>query len=412
MTYRQTCEYLYTRTPLFSKTGASAYKPGLDNSYALDEHLGHPHRQYKTLHIGGTNGKGSTSHTVAAILQSAGYRVGLYTSPHLVDFRERIRVNGEMCSQDFVVNFVEQHRSFFEPLHPSFFEVVTAMALSYFAEQHVDVAVIEVGLGGRLDCTNIITPVLSAVTNISFDHTDLLGNTLSAIASEKAGIIKPGVPFVLGESARATLSVFRDKALAEGSPLILAEKYSGEFLQGELQGDCQRANMRTILTIIHELQDRDLFNITTEHILQGVQQVCRLTGLRGRWETLAISPHVLCDVGHNPGAWKYLGPRLTEIANSAPLYIILGMSSDKDVDAVLSLMPTSAHYLWTQADSHRALSAEILAQKAIQYNLRGRITPSVIDAYRCALTEATPEATIFIGGSCYVVADFLQHFNS
>lgn len=412
MTYSETCEYLYTRTPLFSKTGASAYKPGLATTLALDAHLGHPHRQYQTVHIGGTNGKGSTSHTVAAILQSAGYRIGLFTSPHLLDFRERIRVNGEMCSQEFVVDFVEKHRSFFEPLHPSFFEVTTAMALTYFAEQKVDIAVIEVGLGGRLDCTNIITPVLSAVTNISLDHTDLLGHTLSAIASEKAGIIKPGIPFILGESTTETLPVFREKTQAEDSPLILAEEYTGELPQGELQGDCQQANMRTILTIIRELQSRTQFTILPEHIYQGIHHVCKLTGLRGRWEKISENPQVLCDVGHNPGAWQYLGPRLTEIARSNPLFIIIGMCCDKDVDTVLSMMPPSAHYIWTQADSNRALPAEQLAHMALQHHLTGRVVPSVSKAYQCALAEAMPQSTIFVGGSCYVVSEFLQHLNS
>ena len=268
MTYEETVEYLFHVTPVFEKTGASAYKEGLSNTHALDEHFGHPHRQFKTIHVAGTNGKGSCSHTLAAILQSAGYKVGLYTSPHLVDFRERIRVNGQCISKEYVVDFVEQERSFFEPLHPSFFELTTAMAFKYFAEQAVDIAVIEVGLGGRLDCTNIITPVLSIITNISFDHTQFLGNTLAKIAGEKAGIIKKNVPVVIGETTPETLPVFQKKAAAKSAPLHLAEAFEvAHDYDFELKGLYQQKNKQTILCAVNCL--KDVFTIPEEAIKKG-----------------------------------------------------------------------------------------------------------------------------------------------
>lgn len=416
MTYRETCEYLFTRTPLFSKTGASAYKPGLQTTMALDEHLGHPHRRYRTIHVGGTNGKGSTSHTLAAILQRAGYKVGLFTSPHLIDFRERIRVNGEMCSEEFVVDFVEQHRSFFEPLHPSFFEVTTAMAFSYFAEQEIDVAVIEVGLGGRLDCTNIIQPILSIVTNISLDHTDLLGNTYLEIAHEKAGIIKPHTPFILGERREDIMPVFQEATEKADAPLTLAENYQDAIPQGELMGDCQGANMRTILTATNILRENG-FCINDSDVHYAINHVCTLTGLRGRWEKLSDAPLTLCDVGHNPGAWTYLGPRLTQMQEHLQeqghhLHIVIGMVADKDVDTVLSMLPQGALFYWTQPDSHRAMPASTIAQLAAKHSLAGPVHKSVSGAYQAACKAAKPEDTIFIGGSCYVVADLLAYLTT
>ena len=407
LSYRETCDYLFTKTPQFEKTGASAYKPGLATTEALDKHLGHPHRKYRTIHVAGTNGKGSTCHTLAAILQKAGMKVGLFTSPHLVDFRERIKVNGEMCSEEYVVDFVEKHRSFFEPLQPSFFEVTTAMALEYFAEQKVDVAVIETGLGGRLDSTNIIRPDLCVITNISLDHTDLLGKTLAEIAGEKAGIMKPGVPCVVGETLAETLPVFEATARRLGCPLVKAEEYKGKVPQGELLGDCQEKNMRTILTAVETLRTLPHYDIMPTAIEDGTKHVCELTGLRGRWETLAKAPLTLCDVGHNPGAWQYLGPRLTEMGRKRKLHIILGMCGDKDIDTVLGMMPKSAIYYWTQADNHRAIAAETLARKGQSHRLPGNCYPSVAEAYDAAKKMAKDNDVLFIGGSCYVVADML-----
>ena len=299
MTYDETVRYLYDSTPVFEHVGASAYKEGLDNTQALDEHFGHPHRCYKTIHVAGTNGKGSCSHTLAAILQSAGWKVGLYTSPHLVDFRERIRVNGMCISEKRIVDFVEQERSFFEPLHPSFFELTTALAFKYFAEQQVDIAVLEVGLGGRLDCTNIITPLLSVITNISFDHTRFLGNTLAKIAGEKAGIIKKGVPVVIGEATAETRPVFAARAREVGAPIRFAENApvvrssvalpdggreyrlsDGRTVCGELSGDYQEANMNTVLTAVEELR-RQGIALSESDVEQGIAAVSGLTGLMG-----------------------------------------------------------------------------------------------------------------------------------
>lgn len=409
MTYRETCEYLFTRTPLFSKTGASAYKPGLDTTLALDAHLGHPHRSFRSIHIGGTNGKGSTSHTLAAILQSAGYRVGLFTSPHLKDFRERIRVNGEMCSEAFVIDFVEKHKSFFEPLHPSFFEVTTAMAFTYFAEKKIDIAVVEVGLGGRLDCTNIITPDLSIVTNISLDHTDLLGNTLQEIAREKAGIIKNGIPFVLGEALPETLPVFREEAQRKDAKLILAEEYKGTLPASTIGGDCQSQNMRTILTAVMALNENPHYNISMECVTHGIKNVATLTGLHGRWETLSTSPLTICDVGHNPGAWKYLSSQLNSLAAEHQLHIVFGMCADKEVDTVMAMLPKSARYYWTQADNHRAIPATTLAEKGTALHLEGVAYPTVREAYTAAQRNAHQEETIFIGGSFYIVSEIYSH---
>ena len=325
MNYKETVEYLFNSTPVFEHVGATAYKDGLDNSHALDDHFGHPHTRYQTIHVAGTNGKGSSSHTLASILQADGHRVGLYTSPHLVDFRERIRVNGVMMPEEYVVDFVREERSFFEPLHPSFFELTTALAFKYFAEQEVDIAVVEVGLGGRLDCTNIITPQLSIITNISVDHTQFLGHTLPEIAHEKAGIIKPHVPVVVGEAVAETRPVFEAKARECGSPIFFAEdrpevlaahdtpegrEYetrSFGTLLGDLRGDYQTRNANTILTSVSQLLSRGTIR-HPESIGEGFRSVCRRTGLMGRWQPLPGHPHAVCDTGHNVAGWQMLAP--------------------------------------------------------------------------------------------------------
>lgn len=342
MTYQETLAYLYNSAPLFQHVGKAAYKEGLENTLALDEYFGHPHKKFRSIHVAGTNGKGSCSHTLAAILQSAGYRVGLYTSPHLVDFRERIRINGIPVSQDFVIDFVEKHRSFFEPLHPSFFELTTAMAFHYFACQQVDVAVIEVGLGGRLDCTNIIHPDLCLITNISFDHVQFLGNTLEKIAGEKAGIIKPSVPVVIGETTPETKSVFQHKAAEVNAPIIFAEeehlltdifqdedgKYTYQTsslkdLKGELGGFCQKKNTNTLLSAIHQLEKLN-YHISETDIRNGFAHVCELTGLMGRWQKLSEHPTVICDTGHNVGGIQYIVKQLS-CQKYKQLRIVIGM---------------------------------------------------------------------------------------
>ena len=423
-TYQETIEYLFNSMPVFEKVGNSAYKPGLFNSESLDKHFNHPHRNYRTIHVAGTNGKGSCSHTLAAILQSAGYRVGLYTSPHLVDFKERIRVNGDCISEDYVVDFVHQNASFFEPLHPSFFELTTALAFKYFADSEVDVAVIEVGLGGRLDCTNIISPVLSVITNIGLDHVALLGDSLSKIASEKAGVIKPQTPVVIGEYNDETLPVFKAKALEENAKLILAEdqpevtsyaqnadnswKYTTKhfgIVEGQLKGSYQVKNSNTILTAVKELQLLGL-DISTDHVKEGFKHVETLTGLAGRWQTLSQTPYILCDTGHNEAAWNYLSQQLNELACNQ-LHIVFGMVDDKDIDAVIQLLPEKAIYYFTKASCKRALSEHIIEQKAKMRGLKGTSYPTVEEACSAALSAVKGDDCLFIGGSNYIISEVL-----
>ncbi len=426
MNYKETIEYLFNSAPLFQQVGGAAYKEGLSNTHALDEHFGQPHREFQTIHIGGTNGKGSTAHTLAAMLQHRGLKVGLYTSPHLVDFRERIRVDGEMVPEQYVIDFVKNHKAFFEPLHPSFFELTTAMAFRYFADMKVDVAVIEVGLGGRLDCTNIIRPVLSVITNISFDHTQFLGHTLAAIAGEKAGIIKQGIPVVIGETMDETRHVFASKAQEEGSPIRFADeegeisetymqpnglrhyatKHWGEF-DAELAGDCQVRNAATILAAADEL--RPVFNIREEDVHYAFLHVCEETGLMGRWQTVAEHPRTVCDTGHNVGGWEYLSKQLSDAVQHYPcVHVVFGMASDKDVDKVLSLLPSKAHYYWTRASVHRALSEKSLSEMANHHGLSGESYANVKSAVRAARATASKEDFIYVGGSSFVVADFLS----
>lgn len=410
MNYQETTEYLFNSTPVFEKIGAKAYKPGLQTTHELDEHFVHPHRQYKTIHIAGTNGKGSCSHTIAAILQSQGYKVGLYTSPHLVDFRERIRVNGECLPEQYVIDFVEENRAFFEPLHPSFFELTTAMAFKYFAEQKVDYAVIEVGLGGRLDCTNIITPVLSVITNISFDHTQFLGNTLAEIAGEKAGIIKPHVPVVIGEYIEETRPVFEKVAEERHSPILFAQDEDTAMeVDMELKGSYQERNRKTILAALNVL--RQTMTISDEAIRNGFGHVCELTGLRGRWEKLGEAPLVICDTGHNLAGWKYLATQINDV-DAQVKHIVFGMVDDKDVEHVLQLLrdklKNGVKFYWTQPSTKRAIPVEKLRDTALKYNLHGEMYHSVKEAYMTAKANAKNDDFVFVGGSSYVVADLLS----
>ena len=428
MTYSETIAYLFTAAPLFQNVGGEAYKEELYNTELLDEHFGHPHRQFKTIHIAGTNGKGSCSHTLAAILQSSGLKVGLFTSPHLIDFRERIRVNGAMIDERYVVNFVEEHRAFFEPLHPSFFELTTAMAFKYFAEQQVDVAVIEVGLGGRLDCTNIISPEVCVITNISFDHVMFLGDTLAKIASEKAGIIKHKVPVIIGENHTETRPVFLQKAKEMDAPIFFAEEdeevKSWDFhhdggidyqtntfgtIHGELGGSCQVKNTQTILCAVKRLIERG-FSISDDNVRTGFAHVCSMTGLMGRWQTLQESPKVVCDTGHNVGGFQWIVQQLNNV--KAPLHIVFGMVNDKDISGVLSMLPPQARYYFCQAAVKRAMPSKQLQEMAAEYGLKGNSYPTVKEAYLAACHHAAQNDFIYIGGSSFVVADlltFLQH---
>lgn len=433
MNYQETTQYLFHSYPVFEHVGGSAYKEGLSNSLALDEHYGHPHEAYPTIHIAGTNGKGSCSHSIAAILQKAGYKVGLYTSPHLVDFRERIRVNGQCISQQRVIDFVEEGRTFFEPLHPSFFELTTALAFLYFKEQKVDVAVIEVGLGGRLDCTNIIRPVLSVITNISFDHTQFLGNTLEKIAGEKAGIIKQGVPVVIGEAVEETRPVFERVAEERHAPIIFAEDcpevISSEAcaagrdyvtrghgaLHGDLGGDYQERNTNTVLTAIDTLQalpetSGPHFALSEANIREGLGEVGRTTGLMGRWQILHTRPLVVCDTGHNLAGWEQLVPQI-KAQPCKTLHMVFGMVDDKDIDGVMELLPKNGEghtlYYWTQPSTQRAIPVKQVEEKGQRHGLQGTCYAAVAEAYRAAMADAAADDFIFVGGSSYVVADLL-----
>lgn len=424
MNYQETLNYLYNSTPVFEHVGAVAYKEGLQNTLALDKHFNHPHTNFKTIHIAGTNGKGSCSHSLASILQEAGYKVGLYTSPHLVDFRERIRVNGQCISKERVVKFVEDERKFFEPLHPSFFELTTALAFKYFDEQKVDIAIIEVGLGGRLDCTNIISPILSIITNISFDHTQFLGDTLAKIAGEKAGIIKKGVPVIIGEANEETRPVFQSKANEVNSVIVFAEdnaivtssspmadgerRYNlsnNSTLIGELSGDYQERNMNTILCACNILKQMNIIK-NDDVIAKGLANICKNTGLLGRWQTIQNNPTVVCDTGHNVGGWNYLAPQIKR-QQCNQLRIVFGMVDDKDINSVMYLLPKNAIYYWTQAESKRAIKAERVAEIAINHDLRGEIFDNVEVAYTKALQDSNKDDFVFVGGSSYIVADLL-----
>lgn len=436
MTYQETCDYLFNQLPMFERQGKDGYKEGLSNTLALDDHFGHPHRAYATIHVAGTNGKGSVSHTIASILQECGYTVGLYTSPHLVDFRERIRINGAPISEEFVTTFVDNERSFFEPLHPSFFEITTAMAFSYFKERKVDIAVIEVGLGGRLDCTNIITPILSVITNISFDHTQMLGDTLAKIAAEKAGIIKKGVPVIIGETNEETRPVFEQKAREMDAPIVFAEDHpeidSAEMTQdggmlyhthcfGDIKGDLggiyQPKNLETVFHALYALAQKGFLCECKDEsnkakglheLCQGIANVAAHTGIKGRWQTIQTAPRVVCDTGHNVGGWHYISQQLKNV-KCQNMHIIFGMVNDKDIDGVLELLPKDAICYFTKADSHRALSEGVIKEMAARHALQGNAYPTVYEAYKAAIQAASSKDFVFIGGSSYVVGDFLKN---
>ena len=424
MNYKETIEYLYNVTPLFQNIGKDAYKEGLDNTIKLDNYFNHPHKNFKTIHIAGTNGKGSCSHTIAAILQSAGYKTGLYTSPHLVDFSERIRVNGEPIEEEFVINFVKDHKSFFEPLHPSFFELTTAMAFLYFSQKEVDVAVIEVGLGGRLDCTNIITPDLSIITNISLDHTQFLGNTLEKIAGEKAGIIKQNIPVIIGEYTPETKEVFSNKAKTVGTEITFAQDNklvkststddNGYFiyhtneienLYGELNGYCQLKNTNTILNAVKKLKEIG-YNINVKDIENGFKNVCKLTGLMGRWQKLEEKPTLICDTGHNTGGMQYIVEQLSYMKYEN-LHFIIGMVNDKDINGVISMLPKNAIYYFTQASVKRALPANEIKAIGNSHGLQGNAYNSVKEALEAAKKNASENDMIFVGGSTFIVSDLI-----
>ncbi len=425
MNYKETIEYLFSRLPMFSKTGASALKKDLTNTLALCESLGNPHTKFKSIHVGGTNGKGSVSHMLAAILQSAGFKTGLYTSPHLRDFRERIRINGEMISEAEVVEFTKGIKEDIELIEPSFFELTVAMAFDHFAKHQVDIAIIEVGLGGRLDSTNIINPELSIVTNIGMDHMNILGDTLALIAKEKAGIIKRGIPAVVGERHPETDPIFEEAAQLVNAPLHFATDtlsastavYSPtgvkltitgssalpQQLALDLSGTYQEKNLVTVLSAVLQLRALN-FKIDNDKILQALTQVKSITGLKGRWQTLKDTPLTICDTGHNEHGIREV---LKSIARTSynKLHIVLGMVKDKDITKVLSLLPKEASYYFTMPAIERAKEARELAKEAAVFDLKGEIFSSVSEAVLAAQEQAGPEDLVFIGGSTFVVAE-------
>ena len=434
MTYQQTIDYLYASQPAFHLVGATAYKPGLDNTYRLMAHLDNLHTKLRAVHIAGTNGKGSTSHLIAAALQAQGYRVGLFTSPHLVDFRERIRISGEMIPKETVVQFVADNRAFLDEVRPSFFETTMALAFWYFAQQQVDVAVVEVGLGGRLDSTNILTPLLSVITNIGIDHTEFLGATLPQIAAEKAGIIKPHVPCVIGETHPDTQDVFLARArdceiLGEGLETTncrlwfadqcgyMRRRRINEVPDCQLKGDYQDKNQQTAFVALQVLRNYCGIAISQAAIANGFAHVCTLTGLRGRWEILSQSPLTICDTGHNSHGIRYVAEQLSRLLASSShrlssprLRIIFGMVADKDIDVVLNLLPENAVYYFTQPATSRALPAKALREKWLSLHpqhTESQCFESCIAALHNAQKDASNEDIIFIGGSNYVVGEIL-----
>lgn len=427
MTYQEALSFLFSQLPMFSRVGAAAYKPGLDTSLAIDKHFGHPHHNFRSIHIGGTNGKGSTSHMLASILQSQGYKTGLYTSPHLVDFRERMRINGELIPQQKVIDFVEQwHKTDYQG-QPSFFELTMMMAFDWFAKEKVDYAVIEVGMGGRLDSTNIITPEMCVITNISNDHTQFLGDTLPKIAAEKAGIIKQAIPVVIGEAKDDIREVFESKAKEVGAKIVFAEdsprvKYFEEDIlndgwkcqikEGEitvpLAGDYQKKNIETVLHAVDMMKEVGI-KIEDEAILNGLKRVSTLTGLRGRWTKLNDHPLVIADTGHNIAGITYNMEQLKRMLKRRKgiLKIVIGFVADKTIDKILSLLPRDAEYYITNAQIPRALPAEQLKKKFTETGLPGIVYPNVKEAYASALKSAKPEDIVFVGGSTFIVADLL-----
>ncbi len=405
MKYRETLDWMFAQLPMYQRQGASAYKIDLQNTIRLAKYLKNPHKNFKSIHVGGTNGKGSTSHMLASVLQEAGYKVGLYTSPHLKDFRERIRINGTEISQKYVIDFVEKHKLFFEKNQLSFFEMTVGMAFQYFSESHVDIAIIEVGLGGRLDSTNIITPEVSVITNIGLDHTRFLGDTLAQIASEKAGIIKEDIPVVIGRSTPETKKVFVEKAESCNSDLYFAKDYKGDILPTDLKGEYQKENVRTVLQTIFILNNNG-WNITNDAIIKGLNSVVLNTGLLGRWQILQHHPKVICDTAHNPDGLQVVIKQLLEESYET-LHIVFGVVNDKDLDSILNLFPTKAMYYFAKPDIPRGLDEKKLAKKALEYNLVGREYLSVKEAYDAAIQQATSQDLVYVGGSTFVVAEII-----
>ena len=404
MNYKETINWMFIQLPMYQLQGASAYKKDLTNACLLSNHLGNPEKNLKCIHVAGTNGKGSTSHMLASIFQEAGYNVGLYTSPHLKDFRERIKISGVEISEDFVCDFINTNKAFFEANEMSFFEMTVGLALDYFAKEKVDIAIIEVGMGGRLDATNIITPLVSVITNIGLDHTQFLGNTLEAIAYEKAGIIKPGIPVVIGEYTPETKPVFLAKAKETRSEIYFASDLIPETYPSDLIGDYQAHNKKTVVQTISILNSQRTFKISEANIKSGLLKVVKNTGLEGRWQQLGEFPKIICDTAHNKNGLEIVMKQIQK-EKFDTLHIVLGVVNDKDLNEILPLFPTDAIYYFCKPNIPRGLDAAILQEEARKNDLLGDTHPSVADAYNKALQTATISDFIYIGGSTFVVAE-------
>lgn len=428
MNYQETLDYMFNQLPMFHRVGKSAYKANLDNTLALDKHFNHPHTHFKTIHVAGTNGKGSTSHMLASVLQDAGLKVGLYTSPHLRDFRERIKINGQEIPEEYVVHFIENNRPIFDELQPSFFEMTVALAFEYFAVEKVDIAVVEVGMGGRLDSTNIINPLVSIITNIGFDHVEFLGDTLEKIAGEKGGIIKPNTPVVITETNLYTKPIFEEIASNCGSDIVFADsKYkvlkasvlsdgmqqltiantdgtiAFRDLEIDLQGSYQQKNVLGVIAALDELKAIYPF-ITADVIRKGLSHASLKTGLRGRWFTLSHSPLTICDTGHNVDGMRYVVDQIAKTPHDK-LFWVFGMVSDKDISTIIEMLPKDGYYIFTQANLPRAMDAQHLADRCIAAGLNGEVVKPVMDALERAKELASDKDLIFIGGSTFVVAE-------
>ena len=429
MTYAETLDYLFNALPMFQRVGASAYKADLTNTLSLCEHLGNPQETFKTIHVAGTNGKGSTSHALASVFQAAGYKTGLYTSPHLKSFTERIRIDGKEITEEDVVEFVANNRAFLDQLQPSFFEMTVGMAFWYFAKESVDIAVIEVGMGGRLDSTNVIHPELCVITTIGYDHTQFLGNTLPLIAGEKAGIIKEGVPVVISQTQKETQAVFSQQAAAKQAAIVFADQLweitklpesedpsiqesanfkvrssDGEFnLKFGLNGDYQRFNLPGILETVKQLRNQG-WNLSDTALQVGLESISEQTGLKGRWQLLQLNPIILADTGHNEAGIGEVVNQLKKYSYSK-LWMVIGMVNDKDISKVLDLLPKEATYIFCQASIPRAMDAHELARKGNEKGLIGQVIPTVTEALEFARKNASPDDLIFVGGSTFVVAE-------
>lgn len=405
MNYLETTQWLFSQLPLYQNVGKSAYKADLSQTLKLAKHLNHPEHKFKSIHVGGTNGKGSTAHMLASVLQEAGYKVGLYTSPHLKDYRERIRINGAMISENFVVDFVAANKPFFEMNSLSFFEMSVGMAFAYFATEQVDIAVVEVGLGGRLDSTNILNPEVSVITNIGLDHTQFLGTTLEAIAGEKAGIIKPKTPIVIGETQLELNAIFKAKATIEQAPIYFADQLIDEIYPTSLKGAYQIHNLRTVLQTLSVLNS-GVFTISSEAIQNGLLKVTENTGLRGRWEILGTAPKIICDTAHNKEGLSLVFKQI-QIEKFQRLHLVLGMVNDKDVVSLLELFPKAAQYYFCKPNVARGLEAFELAQLFKANGFEGLVYSSVKTALNAAKKSASQDDLIYIGGSTFVVAEII-----